>query len=783
MFILFIYRNINICGDEITACCLDNRSRKIILGDIHGRVRVYNPLNGAFMKSCPDDIRFSVQALQYVNESRRFIAGYANGSIRIYDESKLDECPLLRSFDSLSSSADLMGMLFSPSDRSIASAGSVGNIVKLWDYDAGKCDLEIAVCDARESIVCLLTLAPYPLLATSDSMGNVVIWGSVGSVWRGERISGFLNHTIPSAVYEITDDTLHTTPGTRHREFLRRIVPGPDTVEGEMNDLDEDSLSSVSQQVDSARSHVSASGGLNNENIETSSSQSTYFIPSETISPEVLEASVKETMEGEHKWGSIAAALSMAWNPELHQLYTGDEMGNIRRFDCKDVIEDLGGSALLPSKRLRSRVLFQNIKSKPRGNRSALVPIADPSTPYILGKKSKGSYLGINFCWTVSAHKESILLCTWTKHGLLTSSTDRLMKMWTEEGMPIGVLLQGIPVGVRSNNWTLQLDLESILSREKRELEKIIDQVTELARRDDLPSIEELQRGKTIARFSTSSLRSRIEQSSRLLGLVFQSERKNGLLVSDDDRSASSSNSKSTRAALRESTRLKTPYHPDEGDKEKILTSTQMRHKERHMKSIEKKYESGGSGGVGGGDKYSLMSQSASSDIPMIANLSACMHEENPLLGVTTRIGSPSGQQSLRRKLSMTGTNIHTIRQTSIRSKPITINPNRVSTRAEAIKKICERYKTYERLEKAMSRDPREKISQEEKDAMKARKLAIQQKPTLAAIVKSASAAPSLTSPGVMGGPEILPAIDQIIRKTSSNGGSLLGGGPSEFSI
>ena len=85
-------------GADITACCLDNRRRKIVIGTVNGTIDVYNPQNGELMKSCPNDVGHAVVSLVYDAENRRFVAGYANGLLRLYDENGLEDCPVIRTY-------------------------------------------------------------------------------------------------------------------------------------------------------------------------------------------------------------------------------------------------------------------------------------------------------------------------------------------------------------------------------------------------------------------------------------------------------------------------------------------------------------------------------------------------------------------------------------------------------------------------------------------------------------------------------------------------------------
>ena len=226
----------NIMGEEITACCLDDRMRKIVIGDNVGRIHVYNPANGVLMKSCVDDVHETVVDLQYICSTRRFVAGYANGLIRIFDESALDDCPLIRNFDDFNRHPELLALRYSEEDaKTVASVGGASEFVRLWDVGSGKCEVEIMACEPSESIVTLSYLGSESIIVTSDSRGNIVFWGgrssrlefctiTIFSVcialcldctdnctfrfynrlfrYAAKRIAGFMNHTTYLSVLE-----------------------------------------------------------------------------------------------------------------------------------------------------------------------------------------------------------------------------------------------------------------------------------------------------------------------------------------------------------------------------------------------------------------------------------------------------------------------------------------------------------------------------------------------------------------------------------------------------
>ncbi len=112
--------------------------------------------------------------------------------------------------------------------------------------------------------------------------------------------------------------------------------------------------------------------------------------------------------------------------------------------------------------------------------------------------------------------------------GVLTSSSDKCVKMWGFDGTQIGCLVQSVLAGVKSAKWDLDLDVDPIIEAEEKELEGIIEASTQLARRDDNPSaigfdFSGLEPGRHAAPFTETDLKRRIELSSKLLKLNFPS--------------------------------------------------------------------------------------------------------------------------------------------------------------------------------------------------------------------------------------------------------------------
>jgi WD40 repeat protein len=503
------------------------------------------------MKSCPNDISSVVVSLVYLNDNRRFLAGYVNGTIRLYDESKLDDCFTLRTFDVFNSHHELLLMCHSPIDRSVVTAGSIGQPLKLWDFDTGKCDLELEACDESETVVSLLMLEPYPLILTADSAGCIVLWGSRGCKWKGDKISSFMNINPLEAEMEPPSKGDHYNGIPPQRVFPTHHFS-----------TDEPEESSLEQQSYLSSHHSSSLLYENNSNQHSIRG---------AIGDE--EEVLSEFKSCERKWGKVSAATKVSWDSQNHVLYTGDELGHLRKWSVHHIIEELGGMSMMHGlKHVKTKITTRKNPKKGISGVMYTDTNATASLPLLLTKKTQIAFMGVEFCWALQGHNETIIECVATKHGVLTSSTDNLVKMWTTEGLFIGTLLHSIPVGIRSHSWDLPIDIQSIREQEEKDLDEMMVQLREMNRimkenSQNLPSEgshptntstqahhHSFSRQGTAdyTRLGQSSLRKRIEMSGRLLGLDFSTDQE------------------SSREALPSSTRKKfhLAHHPEKRDED-----------------------------------------------------------------------------------------------------------------------------------------------------------------------------------------------------------------------
>ena len=725
----------NIITTEISAACLDDRKRKMILGDVHGCIGVYNYSNGALMKTVyNEDNPFTVIALEYVDETKRFIAGFGNGIIRLYDENALEDCNVLRTFDAFNMHPELIGLSFNPIDLTVATTGAMCAVVRLWDYMAGKCEVELKVADEDQVVVHVVYLHPYPIVATSDSKGNIMLWLSRRSFKPGGRICGWMNQTPVSAELE----PLVIIHNEDEEEPPRRIFPTSEPIDIIFSDDEEDDDISVDLD-NKTKDDVNASfddPDWSEEDVENA-----------------ILAAKNEFKNAQEKWGPVTPANSIVWNPDTYQLFTGDDLGYLRSFSVKNAIMDLGGDKLIKDNGCKCHV-HKKCAMQIRTGNTACPAVLEKPTRYLLSEhKNAMAYLGVDFLWTIQAHEDRIITCKCTEHGILSSAADMLVKMWTFEGTPVGVLLQNVPVGIPGRHWKLSIDVDAIREREEGELDEIIENVGEIVKDSDKPDIEDMdfsgmEPGSHSAEFTYSELRQRIEETSKKLGMDFPVDKGQFSQLDQDDSIFESgtiaSGSKSLQAALHE---IKSPEGAvNYQAKFNKLSGLQQKQKLQKKHDVVKIFEKKAGmlvedDGVRGGG--SLIPAEEIGDLNDILSLSAKSDDQ------TQKDAMVNADMYSIASLSLDGSKVNKKQVKGGQLQTTKLEASGV--RAEVLKKSCKKFDSYNALEAAMKRDSNKPIP---KSLIEQRKQEKMKKLLESAVVKEATLSPAATAASNSNEPE-----------------------------
>lgn len=157
-------------GGELLCATLDDRGRKLIIGDSAGGVTVYNCLTGVMLKSFPL-LPYSVKFIMY-SPDRTVIAVAGPGDIYIFDEMvHSDKDATLRQVSSIS--AEVLAVAFSHKLGLIATIDTAGVLI-IWSYEFLSIEAIISDLIGLE-IGRLSFLDPFPLLLVTDSLNNFVL--------------------------------------------------------------------------------------------------------------------------------------------------------------------------------------------------------------------------------------------------------------------------------------------------------------------------------------------------------------------------------------------------------------------------------------------------------------------------------------------------------------------------------------------------------------------------------------------------------------------------------
>lgn len=296
------------------------------------------------------------------------------------------------------------------------------------------------------------------------------------------------------------------------------------------------------------------------------------------------DMSVAESSTAQHgsKWGPVSSAVALAWDPDEKCLYTGDELGYLRKWSLEALIKELmknNSQATTTVVGVEDELSQENVLTAAVKVLSALGSMGNHA-------ESKTKRTGV-FEWAVSAHEESILYCCRCPSGIFTSSTDRLVKIWSFQGYPIGQLFHSVPTGVRNEYWNLELDVKRLMEAENKELDEVMADVSEFIHRPDVPEIDKsnltsMVPGFEAAKYSQSSFRKIIDRSGLILGIDLDEQHQD----QPDDLSIQSQSSKSSQDALKE---LKGKYRPDK-KKKKLLNEADSRRHANNLKKVADKY-------------------------------------------------------------------------------------------------------------------------------------------------------------------------------------------------
>ena len=451
---------------ELTTVCLDDRQRKIIIGDHIGFVGVYDYLNGADLKwfnytdhSRPGPDRAHgqvVSSLVYCSDHKVVISASWDRTVCVHDERVADTGILLRTMTG-GHAADITTLAYSRYLSMIASGSSDGYIC-LWDFEFGRLN---GTCEHYSSVTCVEFMDPFPMLVSSHADGTVCIW------------------TTQSELQQKASCRCVASWQNRNR-----VRAGEDA---------------VGTSVSALCVHVA---------YDQSDEAKLEFI-SERKREQSLWSAFDATRHLSLSSIQDSSLLRSQLTPTEFDIITGDEEGQMSIWNVKQILpilEDRHAINALntPNECFNPRRSIkvdasENLKSK-RGN--------------VRLKKLHGSKnivtLEATRSWKAHGEIISSLQRIVDPPGLISGSFDRLVKVWNYYGECLGTLSQGSSLNSWGSQWKFEVDLKAVYKRQMEIAEAVSREVRDMeltmARKQDSQAKQEPDFDQDLFPFESHSL-------------------------------------------------------------------------------------------------------------------------------------------------------------------------------------------------------------------------------------------------------------------------------------
>ncbi|CAM9156464.1 unnamed protein product, partial [Discosporangium mesarthrocarpum] len=427
-----------------------------------------------------------IVGLTYCSPEKAVLVACQDGEMMCYDEMDPEKAVLLTTFEGGGSvyTDDLQNMAVSfPCGLVATSSCNIQDGIHTWNFATGR--QEDVIHHKREeagttySILSLTFLEPYPLLLASYSDGNLRLWGVKGSPLKGSCILTFPNRVPEDAEWWGEEDSEYP---------LLRFSPeiGDDTEGKGDSSPKEKNTTPVGNGFKGAEALMTplikgAGGGLRGEGDFVGWRVQPRLTPRMTATLQVFAA---------------------AWDTRTARLFTGDESGRLRCWDLSTVIgpmqarpPEAAGSVREQPLEGGDRVGLRHQVSRTTScssmgnlqNSSGVSPFSsfrtlDAPSPRQLHRHSVDLPTGATeFLWGVEgAHDDAINLLRFVQTdppALLTSGVDRCVKMWTLDGRPQGLLLQGLAPHAPNPRWSFRINLDKLEDAERAEMKEVLERI------------------------------------------------------------------------------------------------------------------------------------------------------------------------------------------------------------------------------------------------------------------------------------------------------------------
>jgi WD40 repeat protein len=448
-----IYRGI--MTSDITAVCLDDRERKFIAGDANGHIRVFNYANGAMMKQLQSHTK-EVSQLVYCGEHKVVLSCSWDKTTIVHDEMDPEKGTVLRSMDQMQQhKSDIISCAFSKETQLIAT-GSLDKSVRVWDYETGKLD-GVMWHDAPISVIEFVH--GYPLLVTADQSGVIKMWGVRLSPYKYQCCASF-QHVCQGPIINLAE------------------IAAQKEREEEQARLEVAKVVSRNTEIDELVGEIRAAE-VESPTKKNSESKKSVLVPPLTDAHKrrrsliYNRAPIKQSGRGakgsvrakfpigpySSKEGAASVVMTLAWIEDKTMLVTGDDNGVLQCWNFRPIIDILRLKPITAQKR---RVPgFAR-----RGSISQYCPLDSPPHPLPQPK----------WMYAIQAHSDTVarVLYVPSSGAIITGAFDRCVSLWNmEDGEWLGTLLQGLEKDVKNLDWDFPVDIQDRKSNEAKETEAV----------------------------------------------------------------------------------------------------------------------------------------------------------------------------------------------------------------------------------------------------------------------------------------------------------------------
>lgn len=519
-----------IASSDVTAACLDDRQRKIIVGTQSGSIEVFNCVNGAYMKPGVSHAK-EITAMRYCKEDRCVLSVGWDCNIMLQDEAPQDSLLLLRSM-AHSHNFDINVCEFSY-PLGLVFTGSKDCLLKVWDFQNMK---PTGVCIGHTAeITAIVTLDSLPVVVSADANGIICIWAVRGYLSPYRMLYKY-QHSRTDVVYT------HRSPKRRDMKFAapeaRVLLQQSHRTMGRLL-----AMQSSSNRSGRWRSVASPTGGGAPAGAGSGAGAAGLSKASFMTEPGGGSAAADSKLDFDVKHVQVNVGITcMQSVADLAKgefvLYVADEYGDVTILDLQPIIERLGIEPLalsrqppqLPSYSAHRRFshvaddyldpareregtasMFSRRTPAPepreegvrRGRRAASPrPEPRPSTSDLGGLPSSEP-LPCRDGDVVTLHKFRAHMCgirhitvvTGSPECVITTGEDNTVKVYSFPGELLGVLdspsrasSTGSLSGTSEVPWKLHIPIEEITAAEKAAARSVMEAVERMESEEDSDS-------------------------------------------------------------------------------------------------------------------------------------------------------------------------------------------------------------------------------------------------------------------------------------------------------